>query len=140
MAKITTKRFPPFSRYVCIGDSVSIEVDGFEVVARIENDEDSRIDDDDHHCADQNVTGCDDEQFARLLKARRAWNNDEWCYCGIALSVRRSGVTLDDHAASRYRVEMNYPGRNNGYLSVCADEMLDEAIERGRAILETLSN
>jgi len=140
MATMTTKHFPPFSRHVCVGDSVSIEVDGFEIVARLECDEDAHIDDDDHHCGDQGVTGCDDEQFAKLLGARRAWNNDEWCYCGILLSVRRSGVTLDDHAASMYRVEMNYPGGNNGYLSVCADEMLDEAIERGRAILETLSN
>lgn len=127
-----------FDQYTCIGDSIECEIDGYTVTARIEFDQDYKIDDDDCHNPDQAVTGCDDEQFARLLKNREAWFNDEWFYCGVVLSVSRAGVTLDDHAASLWGIECNYPDGDNSYLREVANELLPEAIKSAERILESL--
>ena len=128
-----------FDRYVCTGDTITATVNGFDVTARIVHDPDYRIDDDDCHNEDQTVTGCDDEQFAKLLKARKAWFDDEWFYCGVVLSVERGGVTLDEHAASLWGIEVNYPDGDNSYLREVANELADEAFKSGQAVLETLT-
>lgn len=135
--------FPQFNRYVCPGDSVRCEVDGFRVVATIESDNHSHIDDNDCHNEDQSVTGCNDEQFSRLLTARTAWFNDEWFYCGVVLSVYFGEHLIDDHAASLWRIEANYPASDgndnpNSYLAEVANEMLDEAVESGKSQLEKI--
>ena len=49
-----------FDDYVCIDDTISTEVEGFMVLAGIDYDIDSHIDDDDCHNIDQDVTGCSD--------------------------------------------------------------------------------
>jgi hypothetical protein len=127
-----------FSDYACIGDSITLERDGFTIVARIEHDSDSHIDDDDCHNVDQAVTGCDEMQQAKLLEARNAWFADEWRYCGIVLSVAKNGIMLDDRAASLWRVECNYPGSDNSYLTAIANELLDEAVLVGKQAIQTL--
>jgi len=135
----TTHQFPQFSPFACFGDSVTLDVDGFQITARLEQDTDAHIDGDDAHNEDQSVTGCTDEQFVDLITARAAWFADEWRYCGIVLSVSRAGITLDDHAASLWSVEMNYPKSSNEYLAICADEMIDQALTAGRDALERLA-
>lgn len=127
-----------FDRYVCIGDTITLERDGFTVVARIEHDPDSHIDDDDCHNVDQSVTGCDEMQQAKLLAAREAWFADEWCYCGIVLSVAKNGIVLDNCAVSLWRIECNYPGSDNSYLTAIANELLDEAVLVGKQAIQTL--
>jgi len=129
-----------FDEHVCEGDGISVEVDGFTLTARIEHDGDCHIDDDDYHSEDQNVTGCDDEQFAELLAARKAWFDDEWFYCGVVVSVSKNSVVLDKHAASLWGIEANYPGQVAGdsYLTTVANELVEEALERGKAVLATL--
>lgn len=133
-----------FDDYVMVGDRIYAEIDGFSIAARIEYDQDLRIDDDDSHNADQSVTGCNEEQQAKLLKARDAWVKDEWFYCGVILSVCKNGVSLDKHAASLWGIEANYPkdcsstDRPNGYLMEVANELLDEALNRGKELLQTL--
>ena len=134
-----------FDEYVMAGDRIYAEIDGFSIAARIEYDHDHRIDDDDCHNPDQSVTGCNDEQQAKLMRARDAWVKDEWFYCGVVLSVCRNGVSLDKHAASLWGIEANYPkdcaGADispNAYLTEVANELLDEALDRGREILNTL--
>jgi hypothetical protein len=135
----TKNRFSSsFDEYVCEGDTITAEIDGFTVIARIERDEDSHIDDDCHD-TDQDVTGCDDEQQAKLLSARKAWQNDEWFYCGIVLSVSRRGVMLDEHASSLWSIEANYPESNNGYLTEVANELIEEAIESGRKAIDKIT-
>lgn len=99
-----------FDRYACIGDTIECEHSGFRIVARLEFDEDRNIDDDDCHNVDTDVTGCNAEQQAALLEARRAWFANEWHYVGVVLSVWRVGVMLDGHAASLWGIECNYPG------------------------------
>jgi len=121
-----------FDSYACAGDTIETSVDGFDVTARIEYDQDYRIDDDDCHNPDQDVTGCDDEQQAKLIEAREAYFRDEWTYCGVVLSVSRNGVELDDHAASLWGIEMNYPGSDNSYLTDVANQLLNEAIESAK--------
>lgn len=131
-----------FNKYVCDGDTITTEAEGFEIIARIERDDDYHIDDDDSHNIDTNVTGCNPYQQKKLLAARKAWKNDEWFYCGVVLSVSKNGVMLDDHAASLWAIEANYPsGRNpNKYLTDVANELLPEAIEAGKAILTKLTS
>lgn len=68
--------------------------------------------------------------FQRL----RAWCNNEWCYVGIVLSIYRGDVCLDDHAASLWCIESDA----GEYLVSVANELLDEAVERGREVLSTL--
>jgi hypothetical protein len=121
-----------FDRYVCEGDTITGTLEGFDLTARIERDTDSSIDDDDTHNTDQHVTGCDSEQQERLLAARRAWFNDEWFYCGIVIYVSRNGVRLDDHAASLWNLDCNYPDGDNSYLLEVANDLAGEAIESGK--------
>lgn len=89
---------------------------------------------------DVDTTGMSKAQIAQLaaehdLRLLQAWCDDEWHYCGVVLSVSRAGVTLDDHAASLWSIETNYPGSDNSYLSEVADELLPEALDVARAVL-----
>jgi hypothetical protein len=127
-----------FDSYVCIGDTITCEVDGFTLVARIEHDETHRLDDDDCHNVDQDVTGCDEAQQKKLLEAREAYFSNDWFFCGVVISVSRNGVELDEHASSLWGIECNYPGSDNAYLSVVANELIDDAMDQARAALDTM--
>ena len=72
------------------------------------------------------------------FQALRAWCRDEWWYCGLVLSVYRAGVALDEHAASLWRIDLNHPQGDNGYLTVVANELLDEALDEGRKVFADL--
>ena len=102
---------PKFDKYVCIGDTVSWSVDGFDITARIEYDYDTKPTDFDCY---------DDAQI-------EAWRNDEWFYGGVVLSVSRNGVELTDHAASLWGIDCNL-GENNDYLSEVCEDLQGEAI------------
>ena len=117
-----------FSSYVCPGDTIDTIINGITYTARIVMDEGYGIDDDDCHNVDQSVTGCDDEQFAKLLKAREAFAAGEWWYCGIIISASIDEVTLVENAASLWSIEANYPEGNNSYMSEVVEELLPEAI------------
>ena len=129
-----------FDSFVCMGDSISVDHDGFTISARIEFDDQYTIDDDDAHNVDQSVTGCDDEQQETLLKNRRAWMENEWWYGGVVLSVSKNDIMLDEHAASLWGIEINYPTSDNGYLTDVANELLSEALERGHDAIESLTS
>lgn len=64
----------------------------------------------------------------------RSWCNDEWHYVGVILSVEKNGVELDRHAASCWGVEDN----DSSYLQQIAEEMVDEAVAVGRAVMSKL--
>lgn len=137
-----------FDSYACHGDTIATEFDGFTFTARLEHDSDRSIDDDDCHPAEFSAEVFGDTEdgracFARALEARNAWLRDEWHYVGVVLSVSRAGVVLDDHAASLWGVDCNYPrecGGNNGYLTVVAQELLPEALKAARDRLATLAS
>lgn len=126
-----------FDYYVCVGDAISVDIDGFVVTATLHSDH-THIDDDDSHNLDQSVTGCDDVQQAKLLAARKAWLAGEWFYCAVILSVSKRGVVLSDYAASLWSIEANYPGSDNSYLTEVANELLPKAITEAKRILKTL--
>lgn len=134
---------PVFTRgfdagYVAFGDSIETHHNGYRIAARIEHDSDHGIDDDDTHNIDQDVTGCNAEQQAALLEARAAFFRDEWHYCGVVLSVTRDGVMLAEHAASLWGIECNYPGSDNRYLTLVAQELLPEALTVAEAAFDSL--
>jgi len=121
-----------FDTYVCIGDSIDIYRDGKRYTAILEFDEHYRIDDDDCHNTDQSVTGCDDEQFERVLACRQAWFDNEWLYCGVTLygyGVNSQGCEeIDDFPiASLWGIEANYPGSDNSHLTGVALQLAEES-------------
>ena len=134
----------PFDRYVCNGDSIQCEAEGFTITARIVYDEHARIDDTDCYPEEfsTEIFGEDTPEhrahFETALAARDAWLRDEWFFCGIVLSVARNGVTLDKHAASVWALEANFPGSDNAYLLEVANELLPEALEAAKATLAKL--
>lgn len=70
------------------------------------------------------------DDFRRLS----AWCNDQWSYVGVVLSISRAGVVLDDHAASLWGIESDA----GEYLQEVAEELVDEALEAGRAVFADL--
>jgi hypothetical protein len=143
-----------FQSFVCEGDSLTCEVTGFEIVARI-------VSDDCPDAPDERQDGFWPslykdapgfigpgnnfrERFAqaqaRAEAVMEAWRKDEWFYCGIVLSVSFEGVVLDDHAASLWGIEANYPDSDNSYLTDVANELLPEALDAGRAVLARLTS
>ncbi len=136
-----------FGSFVCEGDSLTCDVRGFTVTARI-------VRDDCGDAPDQRQDGFwpslykDDAGFigagngwrerfdkakARAEAVMEAWRKDEWFYCGIVLSVSIDGITLDDHAASLWGIEANFPDSDNAYLTEVAGELLPEAVDAAKA-------
>jgi hypothetical protein len=108
--------FPAFSVYVMPGDFKAIEWEGFTIRATIHRDETTRPDEFDCYSPDDIA----------------AWKCGEWEYVGVVLSVWVDDICLDDHAASLWGIDCNYPGADNLYLSECADDLLGEALGAAR--------
>jgi len=103
-----------FGTFVCIGDTISCEAEGFSVTARIVFDDcpDAPDQRQDGFCPslyinDPGFIGPGNGFRQRFAKAQaeaeavmEAWRKDEWFYSGIVLSVARGGIDLDTHAAS----------------------------------------
>ncbi len=136
-----------FDSFVCEGDSLTCEAQGFIITARV-------VRDDCGDAPDQRQDGFwpslykdaagfigagngwserFDKAQARAEAIMEAWRKDEWFYCGIVLSVSFDGVTLDEHAASLWGIETNYPDSDNAYLSEVANALLPEAIDASKA-------
>ena len=145
-----------FDAYACAGDFITCEVDGFTVTATIVYDDSSGRPD--RECdgfwpsLNPKDAGWIGDKSPSTLARRRAraqsvmdaWQNNEWFWCGIVLSVSRNGVVLDGRAAGLWGVECNYPvfskrRRVNAYLLEVANELLPEAVETGRSVLERLA-
>tara|TARA_R110002051_G_scaffold26975_2_gene65239 strand:- start:510 stop:986 length:477 start_codon:yes stop_codon:yes gene_type:complete len=141
-----------FDRYVCEGDSIACEIDGFCVIARIVRDDCPDAPDERQdgfwpslYINDPGFIGPGNnfrERFAKVQAeaeaVMEAWRKDEWFYCGIVLAIECEGMELDEHAASLWGIEANYPGSDNAYLSKVAGELLPEALAAGRAALTRL--
>ena len=127
-----------FDRFVCVGDTITTEIYGYTVVAEIQFDDQTHIDDCDSHNTDQSIRGCDDEQQKQLLAAREAWFNDEWFYCGVVLSISSKKTTFSGCQQSLWGIGCNYPGTTNEYLTEVANELLPQAREAVRDVLRQL--
>jgi len=141
-----------FGSFVCAGDTITCEADGFTIMAAIVLDD----------CADAPDQRQDGfwpslykdapgfigpgngfrERFAKAQAEAEAvmegWRKGDWFYCGIVLSVSLEGVTLDTQAASLWGIEANYPGSDNAYLTEVANDLLPEALDTARAVLARL--
>lgn len=141
-----------FSHFVCEGDCITCEAQGFEIIARIVRDDCGDAPDERQDGfwpslykdsagffgAGPNHRQRFDAAQARAEAVMQAWRNDEWFYCGIVLSVSREGIVLDAHAASLWGIEANYPDSSNYYLNTVANELLPEALDAGRAAIQRL--
>lgn len=118
-----TSNFPQFAKYACVGDSITWQLEGFDIVAHLEYDTDTKPTDSDCY-APEDV---------------QRWRDDKWFYVGVVLSVSRNGVELSDHAASLWGIDCNFSDTSNAYLSEVAQEMEDEAVECAKKrVLEIL--
>ena len=125
-----------FDDYACIGDSITCEVDQFTITATLHGDLDSSP-------HDYDAPGCcfdtSDPEYGEVnSQIIKAWEQDEWFYVGVSLSVSCNGVVLDEYAASLWGVECNFPNGTNEYLLMVSNELLPEALDRGRDILDSL--
>jgi hypothetical protein len=112
-----------FDRFVCVGDTIQADVDGFTVTARIVHDESTCPDDFD--CYDDAIVA--------------AWRNDEWFFCGVCVQVSRAGIDLTGpYGAALWGVEANFPGSDNAYLTGIATDLISEAIADARAAMARL--
>ena len=108
--------FPQFPAYACEGDRIEWTAEGFDIVARLMYDTDTKPTD--YDCYDT-------EDVER-------WNRDDWFYVGVVLSVSCNGVDLSDHAASLWGIDCNFNNTSNAYLSEVAQELEAEALETAR--------
>lgn len=119
--------FPQFDCFALVGESVTWQAEGFDITATLEADFDTHPE--------------NSECYTK--KQIEAWKNDDWFYVGVVLSVAKNGVSLDDHAASLWGVDCNFPSRRknpNTYLSECAREMESDALHCARvALAKTLA-
>ena len=142
-----------FSSFVCPGDVITCEIEGFTVSARI-------IPDDCPDPPDQRQDGFwpslykdapgfigpgpnHRQRFAKAQAEAEAimagWRKGEWFYCGIVLSVSVDGVELAPHAASLFGLEANYPETDNSYLTEVAENLLPDAMTAAREVLARLA-
>lgn len=145
-------KFPPFNAYVCPGDSVTVEHQGFTIRAHIERDdcgdtpEDRQdgfwpsLDPKDAGYIGPKSKATLAKHMAKARAVLKAWQEDEWFYCGVCVTVSRAGVELTgryDHAL--WGVECNYPSKQgNAYLSEVAGEQANEALAAANAKLDEL--
>jgi hypothetical protein len=113
----TKTEFPHFPAYACVGDTIAWTREGFDFVARLEYDNDTKPSDSD--CC--------------TLDDVKRWLNDEWFYVGMVLSVSRNGVELSKNAASLWGIECNFSDTSSAYLSEVAQELEAEALETAQA-------
>lgn len=137
-----------FDKFVCEGDKIRCEVEGFDVVAFIKRDDcgdkpDQRDDgfwpSRDPKAAGYVLPENFDAQQAIAERVMKAWQNDEWFYCGVCVVIAYQDVQLTgtyDHAL--WGVECNYPDSDNSYLLETANELLSEALDAARAKLADL--
>jgi len=109
-------------KYAADGHSIACTVNGFDCIATL------------HHDSDTTPQECgmpDD--------AVQSWNNGEWQYVGVAVTIYKNGIRLTgDYDNALWGVECNYPDSDNSYLRDVANELLSEAIEQAKNVIATL--
>ena len=116
MHDMKNSKIPKFNPYVCAGDCVHWQHEGFDLTATVIHDHSTSIDDFDCYSA---------------VKIKQ-WKNDEWFFAGIVISVKKNDVLLSDHAASLWGIDCNYNKTSNKYLSEVCAELQDETIETAK--------
>lgn len=144
-----------FKSFACEGDTITASIEGFDIKARIVRDDaDDKPEERDcgfwpsrektaaGYVAPENF----EAEKAKAERVMKAWENDEWFYCGIVLSVSRHArfgnatieVDLAPHAAALWGIECNYPDSDNSYLTEVANDLLPEALATAKTIYDSL--
>lgn len=72
----------------------------------------------------------------RDFKILKAWCDDKWRYCGIAVQAFAGDIELtDEYGAALWGIELNYPDSDNAYLLEVANELVDECLDAAKAAL-----
>jgi hypothetical protein len=145
-----------FDHYVCDGDSISCDVDGFHVVARLEYDDDTTPPDERQDgfwpSLDPEDAGYIGPRSKRTLERHKAraqhvldtWKRDEWHYYGVVVNVFKNGVQLtEDYHHATWGIEGNWPAHNkrlnpNEYFRHVANDYLPEALAAAKRKIATL--
>lgn len=137
-----------FNRYACIGDTITCTVDGFTATATVYrddcNDKPDQRDDGFWPSKDKNAAGYVlpgdfETAMAKATHVMKAWQNDEWFYCGVAVTIERDDVRLTkQYAHAVWGIDCNYPDSDNSYLMTVANELIGDAMEDARAMLQKL--
>jgi len=115
-------KFPQFQSYACTGDRITWTADGFDITARLEAD---------------TATKPSHFDCYSPLKVKQ-WQDGEWFFCGVVLSVSKNGVLIDDNCASLWGIDCNYNKKANRYLSEVAQELESEALEYAKSRAEKM--
>lgn len=126
--KLSKHGIPHFAAFACIGDSVTWtppkknNPHGLILTATIVCDESTRPEDFDCYSA-QKI---------------KQWQDGDWDFIGIVLSVHKNRLTLDDHACSLWGIERNYNAKSNLYFAQVCKDMQEDALSRGHEAIRRL--
>ena len=62
----------------------------------------------------------------------RAWCNDEWYWCGIVVTVTHTETDTELASESLWGIDANHPNGDNSYLTECATELAETALQEAR--------
>ena len=132
-----------FQGFVCEGDKITCSVDGFDIQATVYRDDCGNTPDErsdgfwpsrDKKSAGYVLPKNYKAEMAKAERVMSAWLNDEWFYCGVAVTVSRHGVPLiGKYTNALWGIECNYPDSDNDYLRCVANDLLDEALNEAKA-------
>jgi len=131
MKQIFKEGFRPF---VCVGDTITAEWEGFIFTAIVEYDPHMKP-------HDLDAPGCcydtkDPEYGKSAQEIIATWEKDEWFYCGIRIDLEDVDGWVKEGAATLWGVDCNFPARlcdkssvDNKYLTEVANELANEALD-----------
>lgn len=146
-----------FKPFVCEGDRITCTVDGLDCTATLYVDDDDRM-----HRPDQRQDGFWPSlnpgdagyigpksrstlarHMAHAKDVMRQWEQGEWQYFGVAVTVEKNGVQLThQYGNALWGIEGNYPSKRkanpNKYFRTVANELLPDALSEAKAKLESL--
>lgn len=137
-----------FGKYVCAGESITVQIGKLTATATLYLDEISdapdQMQDGFWPSSDPNAAGYVlpedfEKESARAKKVMSAWLKDEWAYFGVVVTIEKAGVQIiGKYEHALWGIEGNYPDSDNSYLLEVANELLPEALEAARAKLKAL--
>lgn len=81
--------------------------------------------------AGQKAARAVDADYERMRK----WCDDQWHWVGVVISISKNGHTLDNCAASIWGIESDA----GDYLVEVANDLIGEAIEAGRSVVQKVT-
>ena len=110
-----------FAPHIQDGDSIAFPYQGFNIVARVERDDDM---------TPEEKCGGDNSYSAMKLNQYR---RGDWWFCGVVVNVYQDGVRLtQDYRHALWGIEANFNQRSNLYLREVAENLAFEAVKEAR--------